>query len=64
MGWIPSESLHIVVDVCASLLRFAAVEVQSSVSFKVRICQKEWGELQVLVSVCLYLETLLSVGVV
>lgn len=25
MGWIPSDSLHVVVDVCTSLLRFAAV---------------------------------------
>lgn len=29
MGWIPSDSLH-VVDVCTSLLGFAAAEVQSS----------------------------------
>lgn len=51
-----SDSLH-VVHVCTNLLGFVAAEVQSSVSVKVRICQKEWGQLQVLLSVCLYLET-------
>lgn len=56
MGWIPSDSLHVVDDVWTNLLGFAAAEVQSSVSFKARICQKEWGELQVLVSVCLTLK--------